>query len=221
MSEEMTFPKLLSISGGERVFHVLDEIRDGVVFRDGKGYVRDNFVWIYSKNPPTDSRYPYFWHEHGKICFGKIRDSIRDEFSAERAKSQALMDTVFKVDPNEQLYDEEAISDMNAATSIYVPFIKPEDDVLKKIIKHVIIFKRININRLKSKMDKPYMLSNMKTALTNDTKMSVPNFILWANLLGMRFTIIAEDDGNDVVNPLKKRIVYDSFTDQYTIEDAD
>ena len=221
MSEEMKFPRLLSISGGERVFHVIDEIKDGIVFRDGKGYVRDNFVWIFTKNPPTDSKYPYFWYEHGKICFGKIRDSIKEEFSVNRTKSQSLVDTVFKVDPKEQLYDEEAISDMNAATSIYVPIIKEMDDFLKKIIKRVIIFKRININRLKSKMDKPYMLSNMKTALMNDTKMSVPNFIIWANLLGIRFTIIAEDDGSDVTNPLKKRIIYDSMTDQYTIEDVD
>lgn len=217
---ETKFPRLLSLKG-ERIFHVLDEIRDGVVFKNGKGYVRDNFIWIFLNNPPTDSKFPYFWYEHGKLCFGKIRSEIKDDFLLEKSRPSSLIDTVYKVDPNQQLYDEEAISDMNAATSIYCPIIKDSDDFLKKIIKQVILFKRININRLKSKMDKPYVLSNMKTALMNDTKMSVPNFSIWADLLGIRFTIIIEDNGNDITNPLKKRIIYDSLTDQYIEENVD
>ena len=217
---ETKFPRLLSLKG-ERIFHVLDEIRDGVVFKNGKGYVRDNFIWIFLNNSPTDSKFPYFWYEHGKLCFGKIRSEIKDDFLLEKSRPSSLIDTVYKVDPNQQLYDEEAISDMNAATSIYCPIIKESDDFLKKIIKQVILFKRININRLKSKMDKPYVLSNMKTALMNDTKMSVPNFSIWADLLGIRFTIIIEDNGNDITNPLKKRIIYDSLTDQYIEENVD
>lgn len=220
MSNELKFPLLLPCDNGGRCFQVKDYIKDGVVFTDGRAYVRDDYVWIFKKEPPTDSKYPYFWYEHGKICFGKMRDQIKNDFHISKAKSKDFVDTVCKVDPKEQLYDEDAISDMNAATSIYVPIIKAVDDFMKKIIKHVIILKRININRLKSKMDKPYMLSNMKTALMNDTKMSVPNFIIWSDLLGVRFTIIVEDNGTDPQNPLNKRIIYDSLTDKYTIEDV-
>lgn len=211
--ETKKYPAYLAYDS--RYMTVLGPLEVDVVFKHGKGYVLNDQVWIFSNKKPTDSKYPYFWYEHGKILFGKVRDSIKDAFNVSNLKDLSLVNTVYKTDPKETLYDEEAISDMNAATSIFVPIIKDEDDCLKKLIKEVIIRKKININRLKSRMDKSYSLSNMKTALMNSTKMSVPNFIIWCDLLGISFDIFVQDNGTDQTNPLKDTIHYSSMTDIY------
>ena len=120
------------------------------------------------------------------------------------------------MDPNEELYDENVLSDMNSSTSIFVPEINEGDDCLKILIKMAIKEKKINVNRLKSRMDKSYSLSNLKTALIGKTKMSVPNFIVWCDLLGLGFNITIFDNQMDEQNPLKHAIEYDSMKDSYT-----
>lgn len=184
-------------------------------FRHDKGYILNDEIWIFNKEKPNTSEYPYFWYEHGKICFGKVRDSIKNDFRVENLSTLDPTYTVCKLDPNVPLYDEQALSDMNAATTMFEPEIKESDDCLKKLIKISILDKKINIARLKSVTPTSYMLSNLKTALINGTKMSITNFIIWCDLLGLTFDIIVSDNGTDYQNPLKKSIHYCGETDIY------
>lgn len=185
-------------------------------FRDGKGYISDDRIWIFSRKKPNTSEYPYFWYEDGEIRFGKVRDSIKDDFTVDKLVSLDLMDTVYKLDPNEPLYDEQMLNDINASTSMFIPEIRENDDCLKKLIKMSIINKKINVNGLKSKLAHSYSLSNLKTALMNNTKMSIPNFIVWCDLLELKFDIIVDNTGLDDQFPLPKMIHYSSETDSFT-----
>lgn len=200
----------------KRVYTVLGEITfDDQPFRDGKGYIYDGYIWIFSKKKPNDSKVPYFWYEHGKVCFGKMRDSVKEFFSTDKLLDLSFANTVYKMDPKEELYDEDVLSDMNSSTSIFRPEINPEDDCLKVLIKMAILEKNINVNRLKSKMERSYSLSNLKTALIGKTKMSIPNFIIWCDLLGLGFNISIYDNQTDDQNPLKYAIEYNSMKGTY------
>lgn len=207
----------LYIKYEKRVYMVLGEITsDDQPFKNGKGYIHDGYIWIFSNKRSDDSKVPYFWYEHGKICFGKMREPLKEYFSEDKLLDLSFANTVYQMDPNEELYDENVLSDMNSSTSIFVPEINEGDDCLKILIKMAIKEKKINVNRLKSRMDKSYSLSNLKTALIGKTKMSVPNFIVWCDLLGLGFNITIFDNQMDEQNPLKHAIEYDSMKDSYT-----
>lgn len=197
---------------------------------DGKGYIYvDGSIWIYSKDgkPYNTSGYPYFWinetktefEDGGKIEKAEVCFSHPDEELAKYFREEHLVDLSMKLivdntSEDEELYNEQAINDMNAAAAIFVPNIKDEDDFLKKLIKNAIIEKHIDISRLKYRMTEKYSLPNMKAALQSKTKMSVLYFLSWCELLGLDFTIMVEDNGTDPQDPLKERLYYVSRKDQ-------
>ena len=71
------------------------------------------------------------------------------------------------------------------------------DDPLKKLIKCVIIKKHLNINDYKDKGSTPYLLNNMRSALKSKSKMMMPYFVSWCEILGLHFVlrIINPTDG--------------------------
>lgn len=192
--------------------------KENGVFLDGKGYLdENNIVWIYSGDgkPINANKYPYFWlNSNGEKEFSNPLPETLDEFSGGNLVDASLLTIVNNTKEGEELYNEQAINDMNSAAAIYVPIINDNDDFLKKVIKNVIIEKNIDISRLKYKMGAKYGLPNMKAALQNKTKMSVNYFLSWAELLGIDFTIAIEDNGTDTIDPLKEPLFYVSSKDQ-------
>lgn len=206
------------VSGNARAVSVVGYITDTEFnYEDGKGYLDDSgYVWIFCKNgkPKNSDEYPYFWIEDENIMYSIPDDEIRDKFNIDNMIDISLVNIIEKTKPNEVLYDEQEIQDMNSAASFYVPIINDSDDFLKKIVKNTIITKGIDINRLKGKTDQKYVLPNMKAALENKTKMSVIYFCCWMELLGCDFQIDIIDNGLDSTNKLKTDLIYTSNTDK-------
>lgn len=206
------------VSGNARAVSVVGYITDtNFNYEDGKGYLDDSgYVWIFCKNgkPKNSDEYPYFWIEDENIMYSIPDDEIRDKFNIDNMIDISLVNIIEKTKPNEVLYDEQEIQDMNSAASFYVPIINDSDDFLKKIVKNTIITKGIDINRLKGKTDQKYVLPNMKAALENKTKMSVIYFCCWMELLGCDFQIDIIDNGLDSANKLKTDLIYTSNTDK-------
>lgn len=206
------------VSGNARAVSVVGYITDtNFNYEDSKGYLDDDgYVWIFCKNgkPKNSDEYPYFWIEDENIMYSIPDDEIRDKFNIDNMIDISLVNIIEKTKPNEVLYDEQEIQDMNSAASFYVPIINDSDDFLKKIVKNTIITKGIDINRLKGKTDQKYVLPNMKAALENKTKMSVIYFCCWMELLGCDFQIDIIDNGLDSTNKLKTDLIYTSNTDK-------
>lgn len=206
------------VSGNARAVSVVGYITDtNFNYEDGKGYLDDDgYVWIFCKNgkPKNSDEYPYFWIEDENIMYSIPDDDIRDKFNIDNMIDISLVNIIEKTKPNEVLYDEQEIQDMNSAASFYVPIINDSDDFLKKIVKNTIITKGIDINRLKGKTDQKYVLPNMKAALENKTKMSVIYFCCWMELLGCDFQIDIIDNGLNSTNKLKTDLIYTSNTDK-------
>lgn len=191
---------------------------------EGKGYVINGIVYIYygiqQKEPGINTK-----PECKFILLGEKDDPVHiipSESLSEEVMQKSKYSNSSKIDleyigkttdPDEVLYDEEIIYNMNAATAKFVPIINEDDDFLKKIIKSIIIAKGVDINRYKSKMDTKYWLTNLKSALIGKTKMSVLNFAIWIELLGVDFDIIIQDNGTDA-DTLKNPLVYLSSTNQ-------
>lgn len=223
---DIKFPGYISTSHSTTTVKGLIKGANPEDYVDSKGYVdpEDGMVWIYCRVKPLSSyvnAYPYFWIEEvdneRKIVKSKPSELIKNAYKIENIMDSSVTTIINTTQENEELYDEAEILDINASVSFYVPIIYDDDDFLKKIVKMIIIEKGIDINRLKSKTDLPYMLPNMKTALQNKTKMSVNYFMAWMELLGCTIDVGIKDNGVDKTNPLKYDHLYDTDTDKMSV----
>lgn len=224
MSEEKTikFPAYLYCPIGPRSFTVSGMIDANTTFSNGRGYVYDGLVWIFCKNKPKDSMYPYFWYEKGtEILFGKVREEVRKIFDVSNLKDWSYLNIVKQTDSSDKLYDEEMITKMNSSTKIYKPTIKEEDDILKKLIKTVILMKDVNVKRYSTLFPKAYVLPNLITGLDGKTKTSINVWELWMSMLGTRFDIIVHDEKSSQDNPLPNLIHYSNTTGKITAVPVD
>lgn len=214
---EFKFPVYLQWK--ENIFKVLGFIGEVDNYIEDKGYIdrESGVIYIFSNEKrKTKENVAYFWFKDDKLKFSDITPTTKKNICVDKIIEWDFDKMVENSDENEELYNEEAINDMNAATEVFVPIINEGDDFLKKIIKTTIIEKGIDIKRLQHRLDKKYGLINMKSALIGKTKMSVPNFIVWAELLGIDWEITIIDNGTDKINPLKESLVYKSSTDRIT-----
>lgn len=187
------------------------------LYIDGKGYIgEDETVWIYSQNKPKNAdQYPYFWiNKDDKVEYSNPEKSVKDSFNCKNIVDMSLVNIIETTKEHEVLFDEKVLNDINSSSSNYIPIIKDSDDFLKKIVKTIIATKKIDLNRLKSKTTEKYVLPNMRSALDNDTKMSVNYFNIWMELLGCDFYINIADNGTDEIDPLKFPQTYQSTTNK-------
>ena len=213
----MKFPQY--VSSGNRTVEIVGVIdkhtsKDKLV--DGKGYVdENNSIWIYAKEKPhSPNEYPYFWLDGEEVTFSHPSKEVMEQFDAEKAIDFSVAHIIEETEPDEVLFNEKEIADINAAAEVYTPTINPKtDDFLKKVVKTLIIEKGVDISRLKNQTDEKYMIPNMKSALNKETKMSPYYFGLWMNLLGTDYILITKDNGEDKQTPLKHPIIYFSHKD--------
>lgn len=212
----MKFPQYLNTTN--RTVEVVGFIDDKAkeLYIDNKGYIDDDGqIWIYcfKGKPKHKNLYPYFWYEGDEKKFSEPIEIIKNAYKVNNLQDVSMVTIINTTKPNEELFDEEAIEDMNAAAAFFVPIIKPTDDFLKKIVKVIIIEEGIDINKLKTKTGEKYQLANMRAALQNDTKMSVTYFNYWMNLLGCNFSITISDSGEENSDKLKFPVLYQSYSD--------
>ncbi len=214
------FPVYLTV--GNKVFGVYGYIDESLsIIREGKGYINqeDKIVYLYSKIPMREkSNIPYFWKEDDIYYFSILSSSMSKDFSEDRIVTLSPLQIYESSDPNEELYDEEIVQAMNKVSKQYVPKIKPEDDVLKRIIKTAIIEKNVNISRFKSRFAVKHTWTNLRSSLDQKTKMSITNFLKWCELLGLEVEISISDNGDDKISPLNNSIYYKTSTDAIIVE---
>lgn len=202
MSKVSSYPTLIFTT--DKTFRVDGEFnsKDTAIvdnnFIDGKGYldIHDDHVWIYADEKPRDpNQYPYFWIEDNAYIKSDPAPEIYDLFKKNKFvnyDTERIIETINKSDNNDPIYNDEIINDLNASSEIFQPVIYTKDDFLKKSIKTIINDLGISLSKYKYKMTQKYMISNMKSALLSPTKMSTMYFNAWAEMLGLKITMIIE-----------------------------
>ena len=216
MEEKIRFPRYLHY-GDDNMLTILGYLGNVTTFVDNRGYVDKDTEKVYVYNP-KNKHVPYIIvSDDGEVTKVDTDLKVYDEYFKLSNSYENSIYTILSTTPKDAvLYDEEALADMNAATSVFVPEIRPDDDPLKKIIKSAIINKGIDINRLKCKLPEKYALTNLKSALIGKTKMSISVFQTWCGLLELDFTFTVSDNGNDSINPLSEPITISTIIGLYT-----
>lgn len=216
---EKEFPIYLPYKN-ERIYSVQGYIDSFDSYVVDKCYVEraSGRIFLYTNEKTTVPT--FFKNENGDLVYTEASlDEIADVFVIDNAYGLSTDSIIESTTGNEVLYNEDAIRDMNAATSTFVPVISAGDDCLKQLVKYSIKGMHVNVHMLKSYMTQKYAISNLKAALVGKTKMTIPNFNLWCELLGLDYEIIVKprDDGKiRFPKTLQEPLVYNSATDKVT-----
>lgn len=175
-------------------FVEVSQYKDGIDLVKGRGYVKDNLIYIYrGKNKKGEPMIPAsLYMIKGKPVFVAPSDDDIEKYALSKLikfDKQGL-DSITKDDFND--IDPELV-DLNTG-EYFAPPIKESDDILKRLIKKVLQKRKINIRMLKSKFLCDYKMNNMKSALTKvDGNMSIKYFQEWCEVLGISVSLTAID----------------------------
>ncbi len=211
MKVKIFIGKKLAFSVDEDYYEVHQYIRDRKLMKNG-AYMYGDYVFIYRGKKSKFTK-PY------KPGLYLIKDK-KYEFvypETEKDKEKYSIDRIIEIDPEsifhniaedeENFISPEDIEIINNNSEIWIPSFKENDDFLKVAVKKAIADKKINLKNYKDKFSNQYALNNMKAGLNKDTKMTVTNLKLWAEVLGLRWEFTVEDNGTDKLNPLPEPFV--------------
>lgn len=222
MERKKSYNFPIQLAFQDKIYSIKGYIADDTQYINGKGYIDEDDGQIYICSTKKDSVRPiiptvYIIDGHMTKVLTP-NEKTNELFSVGHTFEITLPKIEATTAKNEVLYSEEALMDMNAATSVFRPIINDTDDGWKKCIKKSILAKGRDINSLKYMTGDKYTLTNMKTALNNGTRMSVTNFSKWCELLGLDFEIRVMDNGSDPDFPLVNDIVFSSVTGKVYLE---
>jgi len=156
-------------------------------YQNDKGYVdlSTDAVWIYSDEPVLRTQgvhYPYFWFDGSKIQVSTIDGEMLERCSIDHVKNMNLRAMIRLVSDNQEPNNEKIRELLSAGSSMVLPIIKVKDDALKKMVKAELREIMMSVSNLPV-VDTQHQVANMRSALLNDTKMSVPYFHKWRELM--------------------------------------
>lgn len=175
-----------------------------------RGYIRENFVYFYKGDKETNKP-GEFYSLNGKLIFNELEDIHSPHFIGNILELDNLDNIYRDVEENPDKFTSvKDIEIINTNGEIYTPTINEEDDFLKYIIKKAILSKQINLKNYRDKCKSLYDLNNLKSGLVGSTKMTVPYFLKWAEILGLDWELTIKDDGTDYISPLRNKITVGS-----------
>ena len=156
-------------------------------YQNEKGYVdlSTNAVWIYSETPVLRTQgvhYPYFWFDETRIQVSTIDREMLERCSVNQIRNMNLKAMIQMVSNNQELANDRIRELLSAGSSMVLPIIKVKDDALKKMVKAELREIMMSVSNLPI-VDTQHQVANMRSALLNDTKMSVPYFHRWRELM--------------------------------------
>lgn len=191
------------------IYHEVSTYIEGSKLILERGYIKGNFVYIY-KGELSETLTPHegeCFKRNGELIFTELNDINSPHFIGNIIELNNLDKIVDDIVNNPDDFETaETIEIVNTNGEVYSPTINPTDDFLKYVIKKAILAKRINLKNYKEKCKSLYDLNNMKSGLTGTTKMTVPYFLKWCEILGLDWDLTIRDNGTDNIAPLKGEI---------------
>lgn len=183
-------------------------------YQNEKGYVdlSTNAVWIYSEDPVLRTQgvhYPYFWFDETRIQVSTIDREMLDRCSVDQIRNMNLRAMIKLVSDNQEPANDRIRELLSAGSSMVLPIIKVKDDALKKMVKAELREIMMSVSNLPI-VDTQHQVANMRSALLNDTKMSVPYFHKWRELMDRDAYIITANKTPDASGSYHALIYTDS-----------
>lgn len=161
----------------------------------------------------------FFINDDGAHMYRDAENNyIQDQFKKENIQTSSFKKISESIDDRPIYTEDEEIS-ISGSGRIFTPTISEGDDFLKKIVKTLLQWKKIDLRILQKDLANKYTLTNMKAALVKSTKMTTGNFVPWMNLLriGFKMELYDEEGHRPIGEPIPGRFLYDSKTDKVVL----
>ena len=189
-------------------FYEVEAWTDSTKLKKGKGYMKGSYVYIYRGKYKKDSTEPGIYKSDDEYIIKEPKGKEKELYHVNNIKEIDITNIFEQIDEHsEDFISVEDVEIINNNAEIYIPTIKEDDDFLKLAVKKAIMAKEINLLNYKNNFNSQYTLNNMKSSLNRETKMTVPKFKLWCEILGVGFELRIFDNNTDPRNPLKEDII--------------
>lgn len=194
-----------------------------------RGYINPSNDTVYMAIAPEDMefsnsiRVPIFYRDNsGSVMFRDAETNyIQEQFHKSNIQTSSFKKISESID-DRPIYTEDEEITISGSGRIFTPTISDGDDFLKKIVKTLLQWKKIDLRILQKDLPTKYTLTNMKAALVKGTKMTTGNFVPWMNLLHISFKmeLFDEQTGRVIGEAIPGGFLYDSRTDSIRLVDT-
>ncbi len=203
MNLKLTTPDLSS------TFNIVGYIGNSNDYLVGSGYLDDdNKIWI-CKNPnDVITEYPWFYYQDGEFTYSNRNEYDDKVFTRRNCVNLDIESIRNNIDA---CIDEYKKASLPISDDIELYEIKNQDTCLSTLIKLFLNDTKVDLSLLGTIIDDPVTISNLKSSLKR-TDLSLKNFMRWVSVLGLKYTIILEDNGTGISNLNGDRFIYQSDT---------
>lgn len=182
-------------------------------------YLKDDYYYIYrgslSEKDPVPDEPGIYYSEYSKsyLLFAPSTDEEKAKYShGDKISSATTKELIDKINKKEvEVYVLPGVS------KSFEPEISETDDILKRLMKRVIIDKGIDLDRYKARFLDKNALFNFKQVLKGDSRLSMLLFDRGVEAFNLKYTIIVEEAPGETIGiGLQKPIVLSS-DDTYNI----
>lgn len=207
---KILFPLNFKIENGDDLF----TLRDGLSLNPDIVYLIGDYYYFYrgkiSDLKGFSKLEPGIYYDDTR-CMYMIKTPESDEEKTAYIYNDKITSRDAEYIRNAVLNHEVVIFNVPDTSHSQIPDEIPEDDILKKLIKRAIKDKGIDLDQYKIRFASKNMLFNTKQVLRGSNKLSILLFDRCAEALNLKYTIILEEGGGEVIGyPLKDKIVISS-----------
>lgn len=203
--------RLISKEGSVyRIQNYFPELKE---FEEDVAYLKGDYFYLYRgklADANTDDQ-PGIYYDSKKDKY------LLFEVNELNAEDYTYKDKIGSLNPYKiinQINDKTVtIINFPEADAMNIPPISESDDILKRIIKTAMLYKRINIDLYKERFDDKNKLFNLKQVLKSDKPLSKLLFDRAVEALNLKYTIIVEEDDPESIIigvPLEEPIIANS-----------
>lgn len=219
----VTFSKDDVIVTDDEIFQIdiFPGISDDVEFKEGYAYVDNNVFYIYRGKPKhriSQTTKPGIYDNPDKtpkyiLIPPTTEEELRDYDATEHISRLSTVSIIDTANTKEDL-----LIAIPESTKIFQPMLMTSDDILKRVLKKILIEKNVDLDRYKERFKNKNELFNLKQVIRGNNKVSILIFDRGCEALNLKYTITVEErTTNDVVgNALIEPIVVSS-EDAYEI----
>lgn len=203
--------RLISKDGS--VYRVRSYFKELTEFEEDVAYLKDGYYYLYRGNlsdaNSNDKPGIYYDSKKDSYVLFEVTPPDKEEYTYEDKIGSLNPSNIINQINNHQV----KIINFPEADAMNIPPISEGDDILKRLIKQAMLYKRINIDLYKERFDDKNKLFNLKQVLKGDKPMTKLIFDRAVEAMSLKYTIIIEEeDPNSIIVgiPLEGQIIASS-----------
>lgn len=198
----LSFSKDSVIVTDDAVYNIelLGELSDDMKFNEETAYIDNNVFYVF-KGVPKSSEFDKLKPGIYQNKEGSPKYFIVEPVTEEELAEYSVTDHVASLIPTSIIDTANTKEDLLIAipesTKVFQPVLLDTDDILKRVLKTVLLQKNVDLDRYKDRFRNKNELFNLKQVIRGKNKVSILIFDRGCEALNVKYTITVEEKSDD------------------------